>query len=55
MDYKSLLVTGEVIRIDRGASCNTKALPLQEHTRSRPFNGFHLAESLQFLGGPKEH
>jgi len=47
-------ITGEVIRIDGGASCNTKAFPLPEHSNSKPYDGFHLAAAPQILGGQKE-
>lgn len=47
-------ITGEVIRIDGGASCNTKAFPLPEHSNSKPYDGFHLAAAPQILGGKKE-
>jgi citronellol/citronellal dehydrogenase len=36
-------ITGECLAIDGGASLNTKMLPLPEHDRSRPFEGFHRA------------
>ncbi|MFP2896224.1 SDR family oxidoreductase [Corallococcus sp. 4LFB] len=47
-------ITGEVIRIDGGASCNTKAFPLSEHSNSKPYDGFHLAQGPAILDGPKE-
>ncbi|WNG34366.1 SDR family oxidoreductase [Archangium violaceum] len=47
-------ITGEVIRIDGGASCNTKVFPLPEHSRSKPYDGFHLAAQPQILDGSKE-
>lgn len=47
-------ITGEVIRIDGGASCNTKAFPLPDESRSKPYEGFHLAASPQILDGKKE-
>ncbi|KFE66743.1 SDR family oxidoreductase [Hyalangium minutum] len=47
-------ISGEVIRIDGAASCNTKAFPLQEHSNSKPYEGFHLAASPKILGGKKE-
>ncbi|MBZ4334985.1 SDR family oxidoreductase [Corallococcus interemptor] len=47
-------ITGEVIRIDGGASCNTKAFPLSEHSNSKPYDGFHLAKGPAILDGPKE-
>ncbi|KFA94165.1 SDR family oxidoreductase [Archangium violaceum] len=47
-------ITGEVIRIDGGASCNTKTLPLPAHSRSKPYDGFHLAAPPKILDGPKE-
>ncbi|NBD13094.1 MULTISPECIES: SDR family oxidoreductase [Corallococcus] len=47
-------ITGEVIRIDGGASCNTKVFPLEEHSKSKPYDGFHLAAAPSILDGPKE-
>lgn len=47
-------ITGEVIRIDGGASCNTKAFPLPKHSRSKPYDGFHLAAPPRILDDPKE-
>ena len=47
-------VSGEVIRIDGGASCNTKMFPLADESRSAPYEGFHLAAAPQILGGAKE-
>ncbi|QRK13308.1 SDR family oxidoreductase [Archangium violaceum] len=47
-------ITGEVIRIDGGASCNTKAFPLPEHSRSKPYDGFHLSAPPRILDGSKE-
>jgi citronellol/citronellal dehydrogenase len=44
-------ITGECLRIDGGASCNTKMFPLPEHSRSRPYEGFHLAKAPDILGG----
>jgi citronellol/citronellal dehydrogenase len=44
-------VNGEVIRIDGGASCNTKMFPLADESRSQPFEGFHLAAAPKILGG----
>lgn len=42
-------VTGEVIKIDGGASCNTKMFPLAEHERSQPYRGFHRATLPEIL------
>jgi citronellol/citronellal dehydrogenase len=36
-------ITGAVIKVDGGASLNTKIFPLVDHDRSRPFEGFHRA------------
>ncbi|MCY1045645.1 SDR family oxidoreductase [Corallococcus sp. bb12-1] len=47
-------ITGEVIRIDGGASCNTKAFPMPEHSNSKPYDGFHLAAAPRILDDPKE-
>lgn len=47
-------ITGEVIRIDGGASCNTKVFPLEEHSKSKPYDGFHLAAAPSILDDPKE-
>jgi len=47
-------VNGEVIRIDGGASCNTKMFPLTDESRSTPYEGFHLAETPRILGGSRE-
>ncbi|RKG93252.1 SDR family oxidoreductase [Corallococcus terminator] len=47
-------ITGEVIRIDGGASCNTKAFPMPDHSNSKPYDGFHLAAAPRILDDPKE-
>ncbi|MGH7272435.1 MAG: SDR family oxidoreductase [Polyangiaceae bacterium] len=50
-------ITGEVVRIDGGASCNAKMLPLSPHDRSVPFQGFHraaLPDVLRGGGGAKK-
>jgi citronellol/citronellal dehydrogenase len=44
-------ITGEVIKIDGGASCNTKIYPLEESTASKPYEGFHRATAPRILGG----
>ncbi len=44
-------ITGEVIKIDGGASCNTKIFPLEETTASKPYEGFHRAAAPRILGG----
>src|SRR5439155_8250194 len=36
-------VTGAVIKVDGGASLNTKIFPLADHDKSRPFEEFHRA------------
>jgi citronellol/citronellal dehydrogenase len=43
-------VTGACVRIDGGASLNTKLFPLQPHSNSRPFTGFHRARRPKALG-----
>ncbi|AGC41432.1 oxidoreductase [Myxococcus stipitatus DSM 14675] len=48
----SSFITGEFIKIDGGASCNTKIFPLEETSASKPFQGFHRAEAPRILGGP---
>ncbi len=47
-------ITGEVIKIDGGASCNTKMFPLPVHDRSKPFDGFHRAEMPAVLAPKKD-
>ncbi|GHG88923.1 SDR family oxidoreductase [Comamonas sp. JC664] len=44
-------ITGDVIKIDGGASCNTKIFPLEETTASKPYEGFHRATAPRILGG----
>jgi len=44
-------ITGEVIKIDGGASCNTKIFPLEETNASKPYEGFHRAAAPRILGG----
>ncbi|MCP3137001.1 SDR family oxidoreductase [Pyxidicoccus xibeiensis] len=44
-------ITGEVIKIDGGASCNTKIYPLEETSASKPYEGFHRAQAPKILGG----
>jgi citronellol/citronellal dehydrogenase len=46
-------ITGEVIKIDGAASCNTKMFPLSEHDRSKPYQGFHRATSPAILASTK--
>ena len=36
-------ITGAVLKVDGGASLNTKIFPLVDHDKSRPFEGFHRA------------
>ncbi|WP_342377730.1 SDR family oxidoreductase [Myxococcus stipitatus] len=48
----SAFITGEFIKIDGGASCNTKIFPLEETSASKPFQGFHRAAAPRILGGP---
>ena len=36
-------ITGVTIKIDGGASLNTKLFPLQGKANNKPFNGFHRA------------
>src|SRR5947208_3520426 len=36
-------ITGSCVRIDGGASLNTKVIPLAEHRNSQPYSGFHRA------------
>jgi len=36
-------ITGACIKVDGGASLNTKIFPFADHDNSRPFNGFHRA------------
>ncbi|QSQ11877.1 SDR family oxidoreductase [Myxococcus landrumensis] len=48
----SSFITGEFIKIDGGASCNTKIFPLEETHASKPFQGFHRAAAPRILGGP---
>lgn len=36
-------VTGQCIAIDGGSSRNTKVFPMQKHSNSQPFDGFHRA------------
>ncbi|WP_163993564.1 SDR family oxidoreductase [Pyxidicoccus caerfyrddinensis] len=48
-------ITGDVIKIDGGASCNTKIYPLEETSASKPYEGFHRAQAPRILGGePKK-
>ncbi|MFP2926329.1 SDR family oxidoreductase [Pyxidicoccus sp. 3LG] len=44
-------ITGDVIKIDGGASCNTKIFPLEETSASKPYEGFHRAQAPRILGG----
>ncbi|NMO19876.1 SDR family oxidoreductase [Pyxidicoccus fallax] len=44
-------ITGEVIKIDGGASCNTKIFPLDETSASKPYEGFHRAKKPVILSG----
>lgn len=37
-------ITGAVIKVDGGASCNRKMFRLAPHKRSKPFDGFHRAQ-----------
>jgi len=46
-------VSGEVIKIDGGASLNTKVFPLAAHDRSKPFEGFHRASVPRVLEDKK--
>jgi citronellol/citronellal dehydrogenase len=43
-------VTGACIKIDGGASLNTKIFPLGDHANSRPFTGFHRAVRPKVVG-----
>lgn len=47
-------ITGEVIKIDGGASCNTKMFALSPHDRSKPFDGFHRAAPPDVLKAKKD-
>jgi citronellol/citronellal dehydrogenase len=47
-------VTGTCIKIDGGASLNTKIFPLVDHRNSRPYEGFHRAERPKVLRGAGE-
>ncbi|WP_338872414.1 SDR family oxidoreductase [Myxococcus stipitatus] len=47
-------ITGEFIKIDGGASCNTKIFPLEETSASKPYQGFHRAAPPRILGGPSK-
>lgn len=44
-------ISGDCIKVDGGASLNTKLYPLADHDRSRPFEGFHLARKPRVLDG----
>ncbi|MCP3166219.1 SDR family oxidoreductase [Myxococcus qinghaiensis] len=47
-------ITGEVIKIDGGASCNTKIFPLEETSASKPYEGFHRAATPRILAGDEK-
>jgi citronellol/citronellal dehydrogenase len=47
-------ITGACIKIDGGASCNTKIFPLEETSASKPYEGFHRAQAPRILGGEKK-
>jgi len=42
-------ITGSVIKMDGGASLNTKMFPLAPHDRSTPYEGFHRAVTPEVL------
>ncbi len=44
-------ISGDCIKVDGAASCNTKLDPLAEHDNSRPFEGFHRAVKPKVLQG----
>jgi citronellol/citronellal dehydrogenase len=54
MGYRSVFAPGTFAGTDGGASCNTKVFPLPEHSRSKPYDGFHLAAAPRILDGAKE-
>ena len=43
-------ITGACIKVDGGASLNTKIFPLLDHGNSRPYAGFHRAVRPKALG-----
>lgn len=43
-------ITGVTVKIDGGASLNTKLFPLQGQNNNKPFNGFHRAVRPKVLG-----
>jgi len=44
-------ITGDCIRVDGGAPCNSRMYPLQDHDKSRPYNGFHRYKAPASLVG----
>lgn len=44
-------VTGTEVRIDGGVPLGNRSMPLPDHDRSAPYNGFHLHVAPKVLGG----
>jgi citronellol/citronellal dehydrogenase len=44
-------ISGACLRIDGGASCNSRVYPLPEHHNSKPYNGFHRYQAPASLVG----
>lgn len=47
-------ITGACLRIDGGAPCNSRMYPLQDHDKSKPYNGFHRYQAPASLVGEND-
>lgn len=43
-------ITGDCIKVDGAASCNTELATMPDHNKSRPYDGFHRAVKPEVMG-----